>query len=321
MVTSDGVSHAGTVQASTLFEATAAAGAQMRHGAGPARCRPTPPRGSAGPAGDSRGAGDGAGAVGGRPERQPEVRAAKTAVPRVEGDVNTEWVLDGAQVDDCGRPVSKLTNSAMPARIAYLVLSFVSAPRRRMVVGLSLCFALSACSLGDPRVPWDTSQMGREIADDLRRFEHVDAEFRQVEVLGWRTIESQQKRPAPLDAIRHRSSEALVWVRVESGSGVPGWIVVDAWRGPDSPWRRVIIDTEYIAPAPPPRPGEDTSGTWHGFNRYTTPPTSEQVCEFARVAFLNPRYLGPDSRVVITELRRSAWRRLTGTEPACSVNE
>jgi hypothetical protein len=164
--------------------------------------------------------------------------------------------------------------------------------------------------------------MAREIADDLRRFERVDAAFRQVEALGWRTITIEQRQPTPLPPIRHRSLEALVWVGVESASGIPGWIVVDAWRGADGPWRRAVINREYKAPVPPPRPGEDASGTWHGFKRYDTAPSSQQVCDFARVHFLNPVDFDPESHVVVTtELRRNTWRRLTGGEPACSANE
>jgi hypothetical protein len=200
------------------------------------------------------------------------------------------------------------------------VLALVSLARRQVVVGLSLVAALAACSFWDARVPWDTKQMAREIAADLRRFEHLDAEFRQVEVLGWHTVDSPPKQPAPPGILWRRSYEALVWVRVESGSGLPGWVVVDAWGGANDPWQRAIINTYYIAPPPPLRPGEDTSGTWHGFNRYAAPPTSEQVCEFARVAFLNPTYRDRDSHVV-TRLRRRTWRRLTGAEPACLAKE
>lgn len=154
---------------------------------------------------------------------------AETTVPRVAGDVNT--VRSIVEVDASGRAVSKLRILVL-ARIAYGVLALVSLERRRIVVGLSLCTALSACSPVDRRVPWGTMQMAREIVYDLRRFEHVDDEFGRVEVLGWRAVESRQKRLPPVDEIRHRSSEAVVWMRVEGRSGVPGWIVVDAWSEP-----------------------------------------------------------------------------------------
>jgi hypothetical protein len=111
---------------------------------------------------------------------------------------------------------------------ARSVLARVSLARRHVVVVLSLGAALSACSLRNARVPWDTKQMAREIAADLLRFEHFDAEFRQVEVLGWHTVDSPPKQPAPPGIMWRRSHEALVWVRVENESGVPSWVVVDA---------------------------------------------------------------------------------------------
>ncbi len=209
----------------------------------------------------------------------------------------------------------------MPARTAYVFLALGSSAGRRIVAGLALCVAVTACSLDNPRVPFDTPQMACEIADDLRRFEHVDGAFQEVEVLGWRIVESLQQRPEPLQPLRYRTFEAPIWVRIENGADDPGWLVVDAGAGTNGPWRRNIIYWEHRAPAPPPLPGEDASGTWHGFHRYAAPPTSEQVCDFARVAFLNQRYLGPDSRVVVAQLRRKTWRRLTGAEPACGVDE
>lgn len=191
---------------------------------------------------------------------------------------------------------------------------------RRGVVTLSYCAAVSACAGCDARVPWDTNQMAREIALDLQQFENVDAEFREVEVLAWRRVERHQPRPAPLDPLRFRSYGALVWVRAEGRGGVPAWLLVQAGGGQDEPWRRAIIFRELKAPLTNPRPGEDTTGTWHGFSRYTTPPTSEQVCDFAGVAFLKPYWLS-DVRVVVTDLRRHAWQRVTGAAPVCRMDE
>lgn len=212
----------------------------------------------------------------------------------------------------------------MGSRILMAVLTNVPFGSRRAMVALSICAALSACAPGDSRVPWDTSQMAREIARDLRQFERFEAEFRQVEVLGWRTVESQQRRPAPLDPIRRRDYHALVWVRAESAAGAAVWVLVEAAQGEDDPWRRVIINRELPrelrAPLTHPRPGEDPDGTWHGFARYPTPPTSADVCDFARGAFLKP-FQPPDSHVVVGELRRKTWWRVTGAEPVCGMNE
>ena len=186
---------------------------------------------------------------------------------------------------------------------------------------MSLGAALSACAHGDPRVPWDTAQMAREIAGDLRRFERFDADFRQVEVLAWRSVEYQQKRPTPLDPIRSQRYHALLWVRVESRAAPPGWVLVEAGRGEDYPWERVVAYRELIAPLTHPRPGEDPDGTWHGFARYATPPTSAQACDFARVSFLDRSFRDPGPHTVVVGLRRNAWRRVTGADPVCDMDE
>jgi hypothetical protein len=98
----------------------------------------------------------------------------------------------------------------------------ISANSSLQVVGaLSLSIALSACASLDPRVPWNTEHMAREIALDLRRFERIDAKFRQVEVLAWHIVEVQRRHPAGLQPIRLRRHDALVWVHIEQAAGVP----------------------------------------------------------------------------------------------------
>jgi hypothetical protein len=201
--------------------------------------------------------------------------------------------------------------------IAVLAISLVRSRPAAVVMWLSV--VLPACAARDAPVPWDTEQMAREIAHDLRRFERFGAQFRQVEVLAWRILEIQRSQPASLQPVRRRAYDALVWVRVATAAGAPAWLLVHADGDEDSPWRRVVINREVVARLTHPRPGEDPDGTYHGFIRYATSPTSEQVCEFARVAFLEP-YLGPDSHIVAAELRRPAWRRVTGAEPVCGLS-
>jgi hypothetical protein len=211
----------------------------------------------------------------------------------------------------------KLLSQHMPIALADLLVAIVRAARRRLVA-VSLCAALFGCTLGDTDVPWDTAQMTQEIVDDLRRFEGFDAEVRQVEVLAVKVVDQYQQRPAPLDPFRVRTYRAIVWMRVESAAGIPNWILVDAFRGADQPWRRSLIFREFVSPPPARRPGEDATGEWHGFIRNDTPPPSEQVCEFAGVEFLKPTGR-TDHRVAVEKLRSTTWRRVTGAPPTCGV--
>jgi hypothetical protein len=191
---------------------------------------------------------------------------------------------------------------------------------RRAAIVVWVCSALSACASGDRELPWDTSQMTREIAQDLQRFERFEAEFRQVEVLAMRMVESQRQQPPPLTPISRRDYHAVVWARVESQPGVAAWILVEASRGEDDPWRRVIINRDLRAPLTHPRPGKGPDGTWHGFARYATPPSTEDVCAFARVSFLGTTGRS-DTHFVIGQLRRQAWRRATGADPVCRMED
>ena len=168
--------------------------------------------------------------------------------------------------------------------------------------------------------------MVRELTAELRRFERVTSEARDVEVLAWRVTErvDERARPPGLPPVarRERSEGALVWGRFEAKDGVSEWLLIDAYRHDREAWRRSVINTEFMAPPPPLRPGETADGTWHGFNRYAKPPTSKEICEFASVSFLA---VSPEIRKVASDIgkraggvRLQSWRRVTGEEPACA---
>ncbi len=195
--------------------------------------------------------------------------------------------------------------------------------------GLLIVLALSACAAGDPPVPWDTGEMTRELMIDLRRFEHITSDPREVEVLAWGTtvqVKGHATPPGlPPVARTGRLDAALLWGRFETKAGTSEWLVIQASRG-DEGWVRQFINTEYMSPPRRLRPGERPDGTWPGFNRYTKPPTSKEVCDFASVSYLavsppiatpkNPRGdWSVEKRA--GAVRAHTWRRVTGDEPAC----
>jgi hypothetical protein len=168
-------------------------------------------------------------------------------------------------------------------------------------LGALMALLCAACSAGDTRVPWDTTEMVLEVTAELRRFERVTSEARDVEVLAWRAIETVNERATPPGlppvAIRRRSEGALLWGRFEA-TGPPEWLLIDAFRDDRDVWRRSMIFTYFKAPPPRLRPGQTADRTWHGFNRYAKSPTSRKICEFASVSFLA---VGP-------EIREDHWR-------------
>ena len=184
----------------------------------------------------------------------------------------------------------------------------------------------AACRAENARVPWDTTEMVRQLTAELRRFEGLTSEARDVEVLAWRAIQRVNERATapglPPVAIRRRSESALLWGRFEAKDGASEWLLIDAFRGDRDVWRRSLIFTEFKAPPPPLRPGETADGTWHGFNRYPKPPTSKEICEFASVSFLA---VGPEIHADAWRIEKRAggvhvrsWRHVTGEEPACA---
>jgi len=188
-----------------------------------------------------------------------------------------------------------------------------------------LALFCAACSTRDTRVPWDTTEMVREVTAELRRFERVTSEARDVEVLAWRAIKRVHEFSAPpgLPPVTTggRSDAALIWGRFEAKDGVQEWLLIDAFRNDRDVWRRSMIFTYFRVPPPPLRPGETADGTWHGFNRYAKPPTSKEICAFATVSFLAA---GPESREDYWRIEKTggvrlqSWRRVTGEEPACA---
>jgi hypothetical protein len=193
----------------------------------------------------------------------------------------------------------------------------------KWVLLVALLYAASRA--GDARVPWDTTEMVRVLTAELRRFEGVTSKQRDVEVLAWRAIRRVHECAAPpgLPPVTTggRSDAALIWGRFEAKDGVQEWLLIDAFRDDRDVWRRSMIFTYFRAPPPPLRPGETAEGTWHGFKRYTKPPTSKEICEFASVSFLA---VGPESREDYWRVEKAggvrvqSWRRVTGEEPACA---
>jgi hypothetical protein len=183
-----------------------------------------------------------------------------------------------------------------------------------------LCAATSgSCSSADPSIPWDVPHMTRELTSELRQFEGLASDFQDVEVLGWRVEETEGKAAPPVQPRRHRVEVALVWGHVgASAVGPDTWALVEAYRHDEDRWRRSLIFRELRAPLPRLRPGETADGTWHGFQRYAKPPTSSETCEFARVHFL--KAASAPRRRVSGGLRRNAWLRATGAEPACELD-
>jgi hypothetical protein len=167
--------------------------------------------------------------------------------------------------------------------------------------------------------------MARELTAELRRFEGVTSEARDVEVLAWRAIDEVNERATapgwPPVAIRRRAEAALVWGRFAAKDGASEWLVIEAFRRDREVWTRSLIFTYLKAPRRQSRPGETADGTWHAFNRYAKPPTSKEICEFASVSFLAAR---PESREDDWRIEKRAggvrlrsWRRVTGEELAC----
>lgn len=181
-------------------------------------------------------------------------------------------------------------------------------PARRLAPNAAVALAitlLTSCSLRDPEVPWDTAAMVRTLSAELPRFEGLQSDLMAPEVLGWFISEQNG----------FRLETALLWARVDAGNQL-SWVLVQGFRHPtgDNVWRRSWFATYPKAPLRHTRPGEDTDGTWHAFQRYSSPPSASQICEFAAVDFLN---LPAEWRRISGGLRRNAWRRVTRSNPSC----
>lgn len=160
----------------------------------------------------------------------------------------------------------------------------------------------AACAVTDRDMPWERDDMIDEASAELRRFERIGLDGSTAEVLAWRTIERTRTLATPpgLPAVilRRRSHGALLWGRGELKTGAAGWLLVDVFRHDGEQWRRALINREFSAPPTSLRPGETADGTWHGVAEYAHPPTSREICEFAKVSFL----------ATTPEVDEGAWR-------------
>jgi len=190
--------------------------------------------------------------------------------------------------------------------------------------------ALTSCVPSDPHPPWDTDEMVRQLASDLRRFEGLSAELSDCEILAWRI--DTAPRPASMPPIPvpggsgfvppgvQRVEIVLLWGRTGPESAPTGWALVQGYRHPGSgaPWQRTLINRELAVPLTRLRRGEEADGTWHGYHRYDRPPTSRDGCEFAAVDFL----VGdPAWHRTAGAFRNRAWARAFGEAPACRFPE
>jgi hypothetical protein len=179
-------------------------------------------------------------------------------------------------------------------------------------VGLSL---MPSCARRDAKVAWDTNDMEREIAAELRKFEGLRSDFGRMEVLAWRT-EERTVRPIPL--ARDRFTVALVWA--QTAGAVRRWALIEMfnrWTGDDKSWHRSLFWREVRFPLTHPRPGETRDGTWHAYAHYDHPPSSREICDFAAVSFLDPNR--GEYEVVAGAFRIQTWLNVVGDEPACHL--
>ena len=179
--------------------------------------------------------------------------------------------------------------------------------RRLLIVTVAAASLVAACRATDGPIPWDTSQMIRELTDNLRQFERLN--FTGTEVLGWR-IDARDNR--------FRVEIALLWGRTQAGSAQPAWGLVEGFRHPDDEnrWQRSLFYRELKAPLTRLRPGESSDGTWHAFQRYDHAPTAQEICEFAGVEFLGASS-DVRTRRLVQRLRQDAWMKVTGGKPPC----
>lgn len=189
-----------------------------------------------------------------------------------------------------------------------------STTRRRLVVVAAAGIFLLACNSSPPAVPWDTARMTRELTADLRRFEGFTSEFELVEVLAWRVDSRVDSRED-----NARVEVALVWGRLPEKDGQARWTLIQGFRHPAgaNTWYRSLVIRELKAPLMQPRPGEESDGTWHGFQRYRHAPTTAEICEFAAVDFFARGDDRGGYRRVAGDIRKQAWLRVAGEEPRC----
>ena len=151
--------------------------------------------------------------------------------------------------------------------------------------------------------------MLRELTSELREFEGLANDFVQSEVLAWR-IDSRGDN--------ERVEIALIWGRNGATDAPKSWALFQGYRHPktDALWRRSLFNQYLKSPLTQLRPGDSRDGTWHAYQQYGHAPTSGEICDFARVVFLNEEERRGYRRVS-GELPKAAWLRVTGEEPRC----
>ena len=201
--------------------------------------------------------------------------------------------------------------------------SMTRRPRLLIAVALVVLFAPS-CALRDAPGPWDTSEIVRDVTKSLRDNKLLMFDLERTEILAWHILKStaDYRDPIPLKRVS-RMGVVLLWGRARAGSGGPGWLLVEAYRWrPDDRWERPIANINLKGPLRHPvRPGELPDGTLTGVQLYNHPPTSLEACEFAAVQYLDvgrrPDWWQTEQSVV----RKNAWIRVTGSEPACDMTK
>ncbi len=201
----------------------------------------------------------------------------------------------------------------------------LSRPATSAFLAVSITWIILTMScVRDPQVPWDTEQMARELTAELRRFQGLSADLEEHHVVAWRvdTLRAPppSSRPSPDDPRPERTQVGLLWGRTRADRTPARWLLVQGFQDADgtSRWQRAVTIRELKAPLVHPRPGEDRTGTWHGVQMYDHPPTSREICDFANVEFFGSlAEAAGNVRRVAGAVRRHAWRRVTGEEPAC----
>jgi len=199
-------------------------------------------------------------------------------------------------------------------------------PERR-IVSVVLLLVVTSCRAPDTPVPWNQSDIVRDLTAELRRYERLNGDFVQMEVLAWRRQVSEPKpvefppsAPVAAPVQRSRSDSVLLWARIGTAADST-WMLIQAYRAPDQEnrWSRALINRERSNLSSPLWPGETPDGSWPGIQKFSRAPTSEEVCEFARVAFLRARWTR-ELRTVDGRIRENTWRRVTGSAPACQLD-
>jgi hypothetical protein len=186
-----------------------------------------------------------------------------------------------------------------------------------------MVIAISSCGDVDRRVPWDVADLARDVSADLRKFERLNSDFAEAEVLAWRRAESgivQSFPPtAPIPPPKDRVGIVLLWGRLSRTNGSAFWALAQVFRRPDSAaskWQRGLFVAE-ISISEQPRPGSTSDSTWHWFQQYMQPPTSYDICTFASLHFLPAPFAS--YRTIDAAIQRNTWRRVAGAESTCGL--